>query len=154
MIGETQAKRQREFMDLVIRGAIAPDGFEGDHGPRTVYGALLNFKDALDALGGAMHEPPYKAPPRAPVLYIKPRNTLAADGAPIVVPRGVDALRMGGTLAVVMGRAACRVREADALAYVAGYTVANDVCVPHDSYFRPSVRENCRDGFCPIGARI
>src|SRR4051794_31151366 len=124
MIGETQAKRQREFMDLLIREAIALDGSGRDYWPRTVYGALLNFRDTLDALGGVMHEPPYKAPPRAPVLYIKPRNTLAADGARIVVPRGVDALRMGGTLAVVMGRVACRVREADALAYVAGYTVA------------------------------
>ena len=46
----------------------------------TVYGALLNHRTALEALGSAVNEPPYKEAPRAPVLYIKPRNTLAADG--------------------------------------------------------------------------
>jgi len=140
-------------MDLGIREAIALGG-GSPQWPGAVYGVLLNFADALAALGSAVHEPPYKAPPRAPVLYMKPRNTLAADGAHIVVPRGIDALRMGGTLGLVFGRVACRVREADALAHVAGYTVVNDVCVPHESYFRPPVRQNCRDGFCPIGPRI
>jgi 5-oxopent-3-ene-1,2,5-tricarboxylate decarboxylase/2-hydroxyhepta-2,4-diene-1,7-dioate isomerase len=120
----------------------------------TVYGTLLNFSGALAALGEATTKPPYKAPPVAPVLYIKPRNTIAEDGAPVVVPRGVEQLVMGGTLGVVIGRVACRVREADALACVAGYTVVNDVSVPHASYFRPSIREKCRDGFCPIGPRI
>jgi len=117
----------------------------------TIYGALLNFKDALAALGGAVTQPPYKAPPRAPVLYLKPRNTHSAHGAAIVVPRGIEALAMGGTLGVVIGRMACRVPERDALSFVAGYTVANDVSVPHDNYYRPSIRYKCLDGSCPLG---
>jgi len=143
-------------MDLVIRDAIdlRVEQRTAWPGPGNVYGALLNFKDALAALGDAAMRPPYKAPPRAPVLYIKPRNTLAGHGAHIVVPGGVEALRMGGTLGVVIGRVACRVREAEALSHVAGYTVANDVSVPHENYFRPSIRETCRDGFCPIGPRV
>ena len=32
-----------------------------------VYGALLNHAPELAALGEAAHQPPYKAPPRAPV---------------------------------------------------------------------------------------
>jgi len=117
----------------------------------SVYGALLNFKDALAALGEAVTQPPYKAPPRAPVLYLKPRNTHSAHGAGIVVPRGVEALSMGGTLGVVIGRVACRVPESEALSFVAGYTVANDVSVPHDTYYRPSIRYKCLDGSCPLG---
>jgi len=120
----------------------------------TVYGALLNFRDALEALGDTVNKPPYKAPPKAPVLYMKPRNTWATHEAKIVVPRGESALLMGGTLAIVIGRIACRVREEEAMAHVAGYTVANDVSVAHDSYYRPSVRQKCRDGFLPIGPRI
>jgi 5-oxopent-3-ene-1,2,5-tricarboxylate decarboxylase / 2-hydroxyhepta-2,4-diene-1,7-dioate isomerase len=116
-----------------------------------VYGTLLNFKDALAALGNAVREPPYKAPPKAPVLYVKPRNTRSAHGRPIVVPEGVAALQMGASLGVVIGRTACRVREADALAHVAGYTIVNDVGIPHDNYYRPSIRYKCRDGFCPVG---
>jgi 5-oxopent-3-ene-1,2,5-tricarboxylate decarboxylase/2-hydroxyhepta-2,4-diene-1,7-dioate isomerase len=85
------------------------------------------------------------------VLYIKPRNTRSAHGRPIVVPAGVTALQMGASLGVVIGRTACRVREADAMAFVAGFTIVNDVSIPHDDYYRPSIRYKCRDGFCPLG---
>ena len=120
----------------------------------TVYGVLLNYRGALAALGDAVRQPPYKAPPKAPVLYIKPANTWIGHGAPIPVPADADALEMGAALGVVLGRAACRVTAESALDHVAGYTVANDVSVPHDSYYRPSIRFKCRDGFCPIGPGI
>jgi 5-oxopent-3-ene-1,2,5-tricarboxylate decarboxylase/2-hydroxyhepta-2,4-diene-1,7-dioate isomerase len=29
--------------------------------------------------------------------------------------------------------------------------VVNDISVPHDSFYRPSVRFKARDGFCPVG---
>lgn len=117
----------------------------------TVYGTLLNHRAALAALGDAVHQPPYKAPPKAPVLYIKPRNTFAGHGDAVVVPAGVDEVEVGATLGIVFGRDACRVAEADALACVAGYTVCNDLSVPHESFYRPSLRFKCRDGFLPIG---
>ncbi len=120
----------------------------------TVYGALLNHRDALAALGDAVNLPPYKAPPRAPVLHIKPRNTHSGHGAAIVVPRGVAELDIGASLGIVIGRSACRVALADALACVAGYTVCNDVSVPHASHYRPALRHKCRDGFLPIGPWI
>ncbi|HET9044768.1 MAG TPA: fumarylacetoacetate hydrolase family protein [Burkholderiales bacterium] len=120
----------------------------------TVYGTLLNYRGALAALGEAVHKPPYKAPPRAPVLYIKPANTWIGDGAPIPVPGDAEALQMGAALGVVIGRTACRVPVESALDYVLGYTVVNDVSVPHDSFYRPSIRLKCRDGFCPISATI
>jgi len=117
----------------------------------TVYGTLLNHADALAALGAAVHEPPYRAPPKAPVLYIKPRNTWVGDGDPIVVPADADELEIGATLGLVIGRAACRVRADEALACVAGYVIVNDVSLPHASYYRPSLRFKARDSFCPIG---
>ena len=52
----------------------------------TVYGTLLNFRAEWDALGARMSEAPYKAPPKAPVLYVKPANTWSTDGAAIAVP--------------------------------------------------------------------
>lgn len=117
----------------------------------TVYGTLLNHLDALAALGAAVNEPPYKGPPKAPVLYIKPRNTWVGAGDAVVVPEGVDELEIGATLGLVIGRTACRVRETDALSFVAGYVIVNDVSVPHASYYRPSLRFKARDTFCPIG---
>lgn len=119
-----------------------------------VYGALLNHRSALAALGDAVNKPPYKAPPRAPVLYLKPRNTLAGTGEVIRVPAGCTELEVAACLGVVIGRAACRIRAADALGYVGGFLIVNDVSVPHESYYRPSVREKARDGFCPMGPAV
>jgi 5-oxopent-3-ene-1,2,5-tricarboxylate decarboxylase / 2-hydroxyhepta-2,4-diene-1,7-dioate isomerase len=119
-----------------------------------VYGTLLNDPAALAALGDAVHRAPYKAPPVAPVLYIKPRNTLAASGAQVVVPADAGCFEIGAALAIVIGRTACRVAEADALAHVAGYTLVADLSVPHTSFYRPSVRHKARDGSCLIGPQV
>ena len=119
-----------------------------------VYGALLNQRAALDALGTAASQPPYKAAPRAPVLYVKPRNTLNGPGCVVPVPADAPELEVGATLALLIGRATCRVSERDALDHVAGYTIVNDVSVPHDVFYRPSVRLKARDGSCCIGPRV
>ncbi|HPU54525.1 MAG TPA: fumarylacetoacetate hydrolase family protein [Burkholderiaceae bacterium] len=120
----------------------------------TVYGVLLNYRGAIEALGAAVHEPPYKGPPRAPVLYIKPRNTHRPDGAVVRVPDEAPELEIGAVLGLVIGRTACRVAPADALSYLAGYTALLDVSVPHAVFYRPSIRFRARDGFCPIGPAI
>jgi 5-oxopent-3-ene-1,2,5-tricarboxylate decarboxylase/2-hydroxyhepta-2,4-diene-1,7-dioate isomerase len=119
--------------------------------PRTVVGAALNTRQALAALGEAVDAPPYKAAPKAPVLYIKPANTYARNGDVIALPADVDEVEVGACLGVVFARRATRVSEAEALDYVAGYRVVADLSVPHASYFRPALKQKCRDGFCPIG---
>jgi 5-oxopent-3-ene-1,2,5-tricarboxylate decarboxylase/2-hydroxyhepta-2,4-diene-1,7-dioate isomerase len=119
-----------------------------------VYGALLNHRTALQALGDAVNRPPYNGAPQAPVLYIKPRNTLAADGDPIALPPGVDELEVGASLGLVIGRPSSRLPESHALEYVAGYLIVNDVSVPHLPYYRPSIQFKARDGFCPLGPRV
>lgn len=120
----------------------------------TVYGVLANYRGFVEALGDAVNTAPYKAPPKAPVLYLKPRNTVIGAGMPIPVPDGVPALEVGACLGIVIGQTACRVRESEAHGVVAGYTIVNDVSVPHTNYFRPAVRFKCRDGFCPVGPWI
>jgi len=120
----------------------------------TVYGVLLNHAGALAALGDAVNARPYLAPPRAPVLYVKPRNTLAAPNQPIEVPEDAQILVVGANLGAVIGRTACRVAADQALSYVAGYVIVNDLSVPHASFFRPSIRFIARDGTCSIGPSV
>jgi 5-oxopent-3-ene-1,2,5-tricarboxylate decarboxylase / 2-hydroxyhepta-2,4-diene-1,7-dioate isomerase len=120
----------------------------------TVYGTLLNHRAALAALGDAVNLPPYGAPPRAPVLYIKPRNTLAASGSLVRIPAGMPELEVGACVGMVIGRTACRVCEAHALDFVAGYLIVADVSVPHANYHRPSIRFKARDGYCPLGPAV
>jgi 5-oxopent-3-ene-1,2,5-tricarboxylate decarboxylase / 2-hydroxyhepta-2,4-diene-1,7-dioate isomerase len=120
----------------------------------TVYGTLLNHRTALAALGATVDEAPYRGAPRAPVLYIKPRNTLSTDGASVTVPADAPELEIGATLGLVIGRPACRLTERGALECVAGFLIMNDVSVPHSSLYRPAVRLKARDGFCPLGPRV
>jgi 5-oxopent-3-ene-1,2,5-tricarboxylate decarboxylase / 2-hydroxyhepta-2,4-diene-1,7-dioate isomerase len=120
----------------------------------TVYGALLNHRSALAALGPAANRAPYNAPPDAPVLYIKPRNTLAPSGSVVRIPVGTPELEVGACLGLVIGRTACRVAEPRALEYVAGYLIVADVSIPHANYHRPSIRCKARDGYCPLGPAV
>ncbi len=121
----------------------------------TVVGALLNHPGEVAALGDAARQAPYKAPPTAPVLTVRPRNTLRwAGAAPVTVPQGVEQLAVHASLAIVIGRAACRVPVAQALDWVAGYTLALDLRVPHESHYRPALRHMARDGFCTLGPQV
>lgn len=119
-----------------------------------VQGALLNHRPQLAALGDAVMQPPYKAPPQAPVLSLMPRHMLAANGAPLQVPAGAPGLEVGVALGIVIGRVACRVNVAQAMDFVAGYVVLGEITLPLSSHYRPVLRLRARDGFCPIGAPI
>jgi 5-oxopent-3-ene-1,2,5-tricarboxylate decarboxylase / 2-hydroxyhepta-2,4-diene-1,7-dioate isomerase len=118
-----------------------------------VYGTLLNDRPALEALGEAVNAPPYKAPPRAPILYLKPRNTFAGHGAHVVVP-GDEGVQVGASLGIVIGRTLTRVAAHEVFDYIAGYTLVADLSVPHTNVYRPSVRFRARDGFCVIGPTV
>jgi 5-oxopent-3-ene-1,2,5-tricarboxylate decarboxylase / 2-hydroxyhepta-2,4-diene-1,7-dioate isomerase len=113
-----------------------------------VYGVLMNYRGALEALNTAGGS---SVPPRAPVLFVKPANTWIGYGDAIPIPEDVECVEAGAALGIVMGKTACRVAAVDALNFVAGYTIVNDVCEPHQSYDRPATRQRCRDGFCAIG---
>lgn len=124
----------------------------------TVYGTLLNFQRACDVVAPHMHEPPYKAPPQAPVLYIKPANTWTANGGLIQVPAQADGtpseVTIGATIAVVIGPQALIGSSFDATKHIAGYVLMNDLSLPQPNYFRPPVIYNCLDGFLGIGPEM
>ena len=120
----------------------------------TVYGALLNDRATVARLTPQFSEAPYKAPPQAPVLYIKPRNTLAAEGAVVPVPEQPGEVRVDATIGLVIGRTATRVTREQALSHVSGFVIASDLTLPHESYYRPAIRQRCRDQFCPMSAPL
>lgn len=131
------------------RLALAPWRLSG-----MVCTALLNDPRQLAALGDAVHQAPHKAPPARPVLAMRPRNTLAGDGAAIAVPTDPGMVRTGASLGIVIGAVCSGVAAAQALAHVAGYLVANDLSLPIASHYRPNARLMARDGFCPLGATV
>jgi 5-oxopent-3-ene-1,2,5-tricarboxylate decarboxylase / 2-hydroxyhepta-2,4-diene-1,7-dioate isomerase len=119
-----------------------------------IYGVLLNYKDEWEKFLEQMTKPPYYQPPKAPILYMKPANTINVHGGCVPLPKGVDQLQVGGALGVVIGQTATKVRKGEAFDYIAGYTIVNDVAIPHEAIYRPAVKERARDGFAPIGPWI
>jgi 2-keto-4-pentenoate hydratase/2-oxohepta-3-ene-1,7-dioic acid hydratase in catechol pathway len=103
--------------------------------------------------------------PSRPVLFSKLANAIVADGEPVRHPGGTHALDLEAELAVVIGRRASRVRAADALRHVAGYTAANDVTARdwqgQEKALRPGetgdgqwLRAKSSDTFLPLGPAL
>ncbi len=65
--------------------------------------------------------------PSEPLIFLKPPTAVIGPDAPVVYPAISARVDHEGELAVVIGRRCRNVSEADALRYVFGYTVANDV---------------------------
>lgn len=95
------------------------------------------------------------APPTAPLIFNKLPNSLSAHNAPIVLHRISEQVDYEAELAVVIGRRATRVSESNALDYVFGYTLINDVSA-RDLQFGDGqwVRGKSLDGFAPLGPFI
>jgi len=119
-----------------------------------MYGVALNDQKEWGALSREMNAPPYQKPPKGPVLYMKPANTINAHRRPVILPDGVKHLQAAPALGLVIGRTAARVRREQALDVVLGYTIINDLSIPHEQRHRPAVREQARDGFAPVGPWI
>lgn len=68
-----------------------------------------------------------KSPPKEPVIYMKPRTSLAGPFENIVCPKFVTQLDYEGELALVIGKRCKDISEDDALDCVAGYFAMNDV---------------------------
>ena len=117
----------------------------------TVYGTLLNSRAELAALGAQVLQVPYKAAPQAPVLYVKPANTWARCGDPVVLPPSATQVEVGASVAMVIGTPAFGRSIGKAQTTVAGYVLVNDLSLPHASFFRPPVKFKCLDGFLGLG---
>ena len=98
--------------------------------------------------------------PKYPVLFMKNPGSITNPGDPILLhpscmePPEVD---YEVELAVVIGKAAKDVSAAEALDYVLGYTVANDVSARRWQGGRGAgqwVRGKSFDTFCPLGPEL
>lgn len=93
--------------------------------------------------------------PKAPLLFNKLPNALNAHNAPIVLPAISTQVDYEAELAVIIGRRASRVNEAEALDYVFGYSLIDDVSA-RDLQFGDGqwTRGKSLDTFAPLGPFI
>jgi 2-keto-4-pentenoate hydratase/2-oxohepta-3-ene-1,7-dioic acid hydratase in catechol pathway len=115
--------------------------------PGKIIGVGRNYRAHAKELDNAV--------PDEPLLFFKPPSSLVPSGAPIVRPRGSWRVDFEGELGVVIGRTCRRVSKADAMGYVFGYTIVNDVTVrdlqKKDGQF---TRAKGFDSFCPVGPAV
>lgn len=117
----------------------------------TIYGVVLNDREERERLGPAFGEAPYKAPPQAPVVYIKPRLCATTGGAAVPLPEGEEAVNAAATLALLITKDASHIDSGEAMEHVGGACLALDISLPVGSYYRPPIAQICRDGFLPLG---
>ena len=65
--------------------------------------------------------------PSEPIVFMKATSAIVGPNDDVLIPRGSEKTDWEVELAIVIGRTAKYVSQADALDYVAGYCVANDV---------------------------
>ena len=65
--------------------------------------------------------------PPEPVMFMKATSAICGPNDPIIIPRGSEMTDWEVELAVIIGKRAKYVSEAEAMEYVVGYTVTNDV---------------------------
>jgi len=94
--------------------------------PPTFYAAGVNYREHVTEMAHRRGVKP-EFPPQADVGY-RANNALVATDEAIVIPRdATDQVQYEGELVVVIGKPCKRVSEAQALDYVFGYTIGNDV---------------------------
>ncbi|MBE7219844.1 MAG: fumarylacetoacetate hydrolase family protein [Caulobacteraceae bacterium] len=108
----------------------------------TIYGVALNDRRERERLADAFRQPPYRAPPEAPVLYLKPAGCRAASGAAVELPPDPGVAHASPTLAVLFPGPPGE---------VGGLALALDVSLPLADVHRPAVMRQGRDGFLPLG---
>ena len=116
-----------------------------------IYGVVLNDRPQLVQMASDFAMPPYKKPPEAPVLYIKTRNCLMTGSGDVTLDTGLDQIEIAATVGLLFGRAATKISREAALDCVSGACLALDISEPEASFYRPTVRQRCRDGFLPLG---
>lgn len=111
----------------------------------TVFALGLNYADHARELA-------FKAP-EVPLVFLKGPNTITGHRARTLRPQDATYMHYECELAVVIGKTCRNVAKEDALAHVAGYSVANDYAIRDylENFYRPNLRVKNRDGCTPLG---
>jgi len=122
--------------------------------PGNFYAAGLNYRAHIEWANQA-HGTTYKVPERADIGY-RSNNALIGSGEDIVIPKDSSGqVDFEGELVAVIGKVTRNVAETDALSYVKGYTLGNDISERSwQRSDRTLWRAKNSDTFKPMGPKI
>lgn len=67
------------------------------------------------------------SPPKEPYLFMKGKNAVIGNEDPILIPRSLRRVDYEGEIGIVIGRRGKYIKKEEALDYVFGFTIVNDV---------------------------
>ena len=121
--------------------------------PPTFYCVGLNYAEHIRA--GAARRGVAPDLPKQPDVGYRAVNALVAHEEPVVIPADAKQIQYEGELAVVIGKRAKHLSEAEALSCVLGYTIGNDVSErTWQTSDRTLWRAKSTDTFKPMGPWI
>lgn len=132
--------------------------------PRKLLMAGANYSDHIEEMVRSAPQR-IEAPTREaqPFFFMKPPTTsIIGPGDTVVLPKAVQHADWEAELVAVIGKPARKIKASDALAYVAGYTVMNDISA-RDQHRRPGwygpflfdwIRAKGWETFAPMGPSI
>ena len=93
------------------------------------------------------------APPKEPLIFLKPPSSLLAPDDPIELLPEVQRIDFEGELAVIISHPCHMLPDgADYRPYIAGYTLLNDVSArDYQAFDKQWTRAKSFDTFCPLG---
>ena len=120
---------------------------------KNIFGIGLNYTEHVAESARALDTSDQL--PKQPVIFSKPPTAVIASGDPILHNANVtQQLDWETELAVVIGQTAHHVAEEDALDYVVGYTVINDVSARDCRRAGQWIVSKGQDTFAPMGPCI
>jgi 2-keto-4-pentenoate hydratase/2-oxohepta-3-ene-1,7-dioic acid hydratase in catechol pathway len=130
--------------------------------PSGIYCAGANYADHVANMAKRLNLAPEPDPHERglkPWHFLKPSGCLVGPDSTVLLE--CENLDWEAELAAVIGRKAKNVSQADALSYVAGYTIANDLSArdlmrrdpvdDHSPFKYDWIGQKCFDGSCPLG---
>lgn len=163
---ETEVARlEQQFEAGALEDPIAEDeaSFAPPIAAPNLYMVGANYADHTREMQKLAADAPVVKPPEGPFVFLKPTTTLVGHRGAVPMPPEYSRVDWEIELALVIGRRTYRATPEDALAAVAGYTVANDISV-RDAFRRQDGSEppmvwdwfaqKAWVGSCPCGPAV
>ena len=128
-----------------------PLGFLMTYTPRQIICVGRNYAEHARELGNEI--------PEAPILFNKLPSACIGDGKNVSFPKSLGQVDFEGEIAIVVGRHGVKIPENEAIEYIVGYTLLNDITAREmqtelKSKGHPWMMAKNFPGFCPFGPLI
>ncbi|MEN6519829.1 MAG: fumarylacetoacetate hydrolase family protein [Armatimonadota bacterium] len=157
--GEFEPKVFRDVMKFVDEAGLVSK-FLVDEGcrllapvmyPPSIYALGRNFPEHAIEHGGEI--------PSEPIIFMKASSSVIGPDEPVIYKRFLTRVDPEVELAVIIGRRGSNISITDALGFIAGYTIINDVTArdmqsDDISAAKPWFRSKSIDTFCPMGPYV